>query len=193
MNLVFGRGVYEKGKYKGSINGRHTKEKHLWAGILQRCYSKEYHQLKPTYETCTASDNFRNFQYFAGWCNHQVGFGLDDWQLDKDLLFSGNKLYSEDTCIFIPSHINMLLVKQSYPKINATPQGVFFRKDSGKYRAICQSSKEKTNLGDYLTPEEAFSVYKEFKEGAIKSLAELYKDRLDDRAYTALVNYEVTK
>ena len=193
MNLVFGHGIYEKGGYKGSVCGKHTKEKHLWTGILQRCYSKEYHNLKPTYETCTASNNFKNFQYFAEWCNKQAGFGINDWQLDKDLLFSGNKVYSEDTCVFLPSHINMLLVKQSYPKINDTPQGVFFRKDSGKYRAICAFGKEKTNLGTYPTPEEAFSVYKEFKEGVAKSLATIYKDSLDPRAYFALINYEVTK
>ncbi len=150
MNLVFGHGIYEKGRYKGSVCGKHTKEKHLWTGILQRCYSKEYHNLKPTYESCTASENFKNFQFFAEWCNQQVGFGLTDWQLDKDLLISGNKLYSEDTCVFLPSHINMLLIKQSLPKIGDTPQGVFFRKDSGKYRAICQTSTCKTRLGDYL-------------------------------------------
>ncbi|WP_423172691.1 hypothetical protein, partial [Stenotrophomonas sp. CASM112] len=44
--------------------------------------------------------------------HRQVGFGVKGFELDKDLLIKGNKVYSENTCIFIPAEINLLLIKR---------------------------------------------------------------------------------
>jgi hypothetical protein len=51
-------------------------------------------------------------------------------------------------------------------------------------------AKEKY-LGRFVTPEEAFQVYKQAKEAYIKEVAELYKDQIDIRVYEALMKYEV--
>ena len=98
-------------KYQSKINGVHTKEYELWCRMLQRCYSDTYQKKRPTYIGCGVSDNFKSYEYFYEWCNEQIGFDNEGWQLDKDLLIKGNKVYSENTCIFIPKEINSLLVK----------------------------------------------------------------------------------
>ena len=37
----------------------------------------------------------------------------------------------------------------------------------------------------------AYEAYKEAKVGYLKELAEKWKDKIDDRAYQALLNYDV--
>ena len=106
---VFGVGIIGA-KYPITINGVKTKEYVLWKGMLQRCYSDTQY---PTYEGCEVSDNFKSFEYFYEWCNKQIGSGNEGWHLDKDLLVKGNKVYSEDTCVFIPKEINMVLTKST--------------------------------------------------------------------------------
>ena len=106
---VYGIGIVGT-KYPISVNSVLTKEYTLWVDMLKRCYSITYKQKHPTYEGCECSENFKSYEYFYEWCNKQVGFGNQSWQLDKDLLTKGNKVYSEDTCIFIPSEINSLLI-----------------------------------------------------------------------------------
>ena len=108
---VYGIGVLGT-KYPSKVNGVITKEYSLWMNMLRRCYSDKYQKKYPTYEDCEVSDNFKSFEYFYEWCNKQVGFDNKDWQLDKDLLIKGNKVYSENTCVFIPVEINLLLTKR---------------------------------------------------------------------------------
>lgn len=43
----------------------------------------------------------------------------------------------------------------------------------------------------FKTPELAFQAYKQAKEAFIKQQAEKWKDRIDIRAYEALLRYEV--
>ena len=50
---------------------------------------------------------------------------------------------------------------------------------------------EHRHLGSFKTEEEAFLVYKKFKEVHVKSLANKWKDRIDLRVYNALMNWEV--
>ena len=191
--LVYGVGVYTKGEHVSAYTyaGRfqHSKEYPIWLDMLRRCYSVKSQAKNPTYVGCSVSDNFKNFQYFAEWCQSQIGFGLPKYQLDKDILIKGNKLYSETTCVFVPRQVNMLLTKSSASRGNQ-PIGVTFYKDSKKFRAqACIGHKR--HLGYFSTQEEAFLAYKEAKEQQIKLTAELYKDSIDPRVYQALLEYAV--
>ena len=82
---VYGVGVLGT-KYLSKINGVQTKEYKLWTGMLQRCYSDTFKKRYPTYEGCEASENFKSYEHFYEWCHSQIGFGVDDFELDKDLI-----------------------------------------------------------------------------------------------------------
>ena len=186
--LVYGVGINDR-SVATTLNGKITKEYTLWHDMLKRCYSKPYLEDRPTYIGCSVSDNFKYYHLFHVWCQTQIGFNNTGYQLDKDLLIKGNKLYSEDTCVFIPKELNALLIKTAACR-GLLPIGV--NKQGSKFLARCNLVGKRIYLGVFDTPELAFQAYKTFKEAHIKEQAELYKDSIEPRAYQALLNYEVS-
>ena len=187
--------VYDVGisgtKYPPTINDVKTKEYGLWQNMLERCYSDGFKKKHPTYKDCEASENFKSFEYFYEWCNKQIGFGNEGWQLDKDLLTKGNKVYSEDSCIFIPNEINLLLTKRTTSR-GKHLIGVCWHNASKSFIAMVNKNKGKQeHLGCFKTEIEAFNAYKEAKESFVKEQAEKWKGKIDERAYEALMNYTV--
>lgn len=195
VKLVCGLG-FNSGKYPANkAGGKQYREYKLWEHMLSRCTDKSWHR-QPSYIGTTCSENFKSYEYFYEWCNNQMGFNTKDengksWQLDKDLLFKGNKIYSEDTCCFVPQNINKLLIKCDSSR-GEYPIGVHLYKLTSKFLARCNNGKGVLkHLGYFGTPQEAFQVYKDFKEATIKRIAEDYKDRLDFQVYQALTHYQV--
>ena len=187
---VFGIGVLGT-KYPSKVNGIQTKEYVLWCGMLQRCYSDTYKKKRPTYEGCKCSENFLHYEYFYEWCHKQVGFSNQGWHLDKDLLTKGNKVYSEDTCVFIPAEINTLLLKSTASR-GEHLIGVHWSNTNKAFRArVCKNKGKREYLGSFKTEIEAFNAYKEAKEEFIKEQANKFKSQIDERAYEALMNYQV--
>ena len=186
---VFGVGVAGT-KYPNRVNGRKTKEYVLWCHMFERCYSDAYKKKYPTYEVCKVSDNFKSYEYFYEWCHKQVGFNKE-WHLDKDLLIKGNKVYSEDTCVFLPSEINSLLTKREALR-GEHLIGVSWCKKANAFKASVNKNKGKQeHLGYFNTELEAYNAYKIAKEAFVKEQANKWKGKIDDKAYNALMNYEV--
>ena len=184
-------GVGVVGDASTTVDGIVLKEYALWKGVIGRCYDSEFHKKSPTYADCSVSEKFKYYPYFQEWCNKQIGFNEDGWHLDKDILIKGNKVYSEDTCCFVPQEINGLFIKRDAAR-GDLPIGVWFDKQKGKYQAdVSVGRKKRKRLGSFSTPEEAFQIYKEAKEAYIKEVANKWKDYIDQRAYNALMNYEV--
>lgn len=187
--LVQGVGKYIFGNHSCRVAGKATKEYRLWEKMLERCYSEKLHKRMPTYLGCSVSEDFKDFQGFAEWVNKQVGFNVDGFQLDKDLLQRGNKVYGEDTCLFIPALLNTLLVKSDAIRGDC-PIGVYNLK--GVFVAKMKVGLgEAQYLGSFPTPEAAFAAYKLAKESFIKQRANEYRDQIDPRAYAALMAYEI--
>ena len=187
---VYGVGIVGT-KYQSSKSGVQTKEYKLWCRMLVRCYSESFKKKQPTYEGCEVSDNFKSFEYFYEWCNKQVGFDNEGWQLDKDLLMKGNKVYSEYSCVFIPKGINLLLIKRESLR-GEYLIGVCWDKTNKAFVAMVNKNKGRSEcLGYFNTELEAFNAYKIAKESFIKEQAEKWKGKIDERAYNALMSYEV--
>ena len=191
---VYGVGVLGA-KYLASVNGVQTKEYVLWCHMLTRCYSDVYKKKNPTYEGCEVSDKFKSYEYFYEWCHSQIGFDNDGngnpFHLDKDLLVKGNKIYSESTCVFLPREINQLLTRREASR-GKHLIGVSWNKTNKAFRAMVNKNKGKREyLGIFNTEVEAFNAYKTAKESFIKEQANKWKGQIDDRAYEALISYEV--
>ena len=187
---VFGVGVVGA-KYPTRVNGVETKEYILWCHMFERCYSDTYQKKYPTYIDCAVSENFNYYEYFYDWCQNQIGFGNNGWHLDKDLLVKGNKVYSEDSCVFLPQEINSLLIKHEASR-GEHLIGVCWDKAKKAFKAQVRKNKGKSeHLGLFKTEIEAFNVYKTAKESYLKEQANEWKSQIDDRAYNALMNYKV--
>ena len=178
-------------KYPSKVNDVKTKEYDLWYSMLRRCYSDTSKKRNPTYEGCEVSDNFKSYEYFYEWCQKQIGFNNEGRHLDKDLLIKGNKVYSEDSCVFIPQEINKVL-------INCTASrgeyliGVYWCKKGKAFKAqISKNTGKSEYLGYFNTEIEAFNAYKIAKESFIKEQANEWKGKIDGRAYKALMKYTV--
>ena len=189
---VYGVGIVGI-RYNTKVDGKHAIEYGTWKNMLRRCYSEKCRQKFQSYNDCTVSENFKKYSYFYEWSNKQVGFnGVDGtgnpFHLDKDLLVKGNKIYSETTCVFLPLEINIALaIKDSKHK----KFHVGVRKNRNKYESVCCINSKSTYLGLFNTEIEAFNAYRQTKESYLKELAEKWKDEIDERAYNALMNYQV--
>ena len=178
-------------KYPITVNGVQTKEYDLWKGMLRRCYSDSLKKKNPTYTGCEVGDKFKSYEYFYEWCNRQIGFGNQNWQLDKDLLVKGNKVYSENTCVFIPQEINLLLVKRDNNRGEHLIGVSWHKKDNAFVAMVSKNKGKREYLGFFKTEIEAFNAYKIAKEAFVKEQANKWKSHIDLRAYEALMNYQV--
>ena len=182
---VYGVGI--TGEKIPVVDGKRCKQRELWVRMLDRCYSKGKN--KPTYEGCSVSENFKYYPFFKEWCEKQIGFDVKGFALDKDILVKGNKVYSEDACVFVPQEINNILTyKKSTNK--GLSASVALQK-SGRYSVSFRKDRITQNLGRFDTPEEAFQAYKQVKESYIKEVAEKWKGDIDPRVYEALMNWKV--
>jgi len=189
-SFVYGVGVND---WVGNVNvdGKPIKEYDLWKGMLKRCFSEKFKQKYPTYQGVTCSKDWLSMTKFIEDVSQMRGYGLSGWALDKDILVKGNKLYSKDTCCFVPAEVNSLLIKRDNSR-GEWPVGVYFHKASGKFVANLRINGKVKFLGLFASPIEAFQAYKAAKEAQIKVVADKWKDLLDERVYLALLDYEVT-
>ena len=190
--LLYGKGFNDKTR-PANVDGKNVKEYDLWQSMLNRCFSEKFQTHRPTYKGCNVSDNFLNYAYLYDWCQEQIGFGkVDDkgrcWQLDKDLLFVGNKTYSETTCVFVPNEINLFFIDSGNAR-GEYPVGVCFDKQKGKFKAYCTVNGKQQHLGLFNTPQEAFTVYKPFKEALCKELALKWQSEIDSRLFNAMMSW----
>ena len=145
----------------------------VWISMLKRCYSRKLQDKYPTYIDCTVCKEWLTFSNFKKWME------LQDWQgkeLDKDLLVSGNKIYSPDTCIFVTSDINKLLINSKASR-GAWPVGVDFSIRSNKFRSRCSSKGLSKHLGLFDTPMKAHAAWQNFKIKCILEAAENSNDK----------------
>ena len=175
-----------------------TWEYEKWRGILRRCFDNKFKEKKPTYEDVTCCDRwlcFANFLEDFGILKQEYNWNVDEkLQLDKDILYKGNKLYSLENCVLVPSWINLLFTKND-AKRGEYPIGAHYHKGAKKYQALCSINGKLKGLGLYNTVEEAFNSYKIAKENEIKRIANdcIQKGYItkDNRLYKAMINYQV--
>lgn len=192
---VYGKGYIGVGKYNSKT---HTGLYNIWKGVLQRVYTTRH----PSYMKTEVCDEWHNFQNFAEWCYNQKFFNTKDikgnsYHLDKDILNNGIKIYSPETCCFVPHEINGLLIMYNMVnKVSELPLGVKVEppKKGGNVRYSAKlsiGSGKNKYLGYFNTPEDAFIAYKKARRIYIREVAEKWKGLVDDKVYEALMSWEL--
>lgn len=189
---VYGVGINSAGVFTARHQGKMTKEYSVWCAMLARCYSvtnKNYDRYGE--RGVTVCDEWLDFQCFAEFytSNYVEGF-----HLDKDLKVFGNKVYSPDTCEFIPSSVNRLLTSNRKTR-GDYPIGVRLHDRSVKFRAVCSCGKgRQTHIGLFSTIEGAFLAYKSTKEAYVKEVAQYHYDlgEISKQIYDNLMAWEAS-
>jgi hypothetical protein len=93
--------------------------KKCWHRMVRRCYDDKFHESNTTYFDCEVCEEWLIFSNFASWFKEHY---VEGWQLDKDILVDGNRIYSPRTCCFVPQEINSIFtsrVKDETKKLKA--------------------------------------------------------------------------
>lgn len=182
---IFGKGYMGEGRYKAWGGSGLTKQYCTWIAMLSRCYNEKELKRSPTYRGVEVHQEWYNFQVFAEWFenNYKEGF-----HLDKDIICSDCRVYSPETCVFVPREINSLFTSARISKRNL-PVGIYYLR--GRYQVSTPTHDKTTYIGFYKTVEEAMIVYKIAKEKYMREVAEIWKDRVDHRVYQILYNYTI--
>ena len=186
-DLVFGVGINDE--ITPSIEC-HKAYNH-WQMILQKCFDQKYKTLHPTYKNVTMCEEWKRFSIFKKWFDANYVEGYD---LDKDLLSdNGHKVYSPDTCCFIPHNLNVLLSSKKLGK-DGLPRGI--RKECNSYAVrICLHKGKRIRVGKIRSVNEAIEIYSKIKKENIASVVlDYYKNGLiDKRVYDGFLNYDFRK
>lgn len=191
MKLVYGKGVndlpYKTQKYENSKRIWVCPFYDRWTGVLERCYSEAFKIKCPTYQDSLISDRWLKASEFKAWMEDK------EWEgkvLDKDILIPGNKIYSSETCTFVPKEINIAFSTNIKNRDRGLPTGIMFLKSEEKYLAQITRYGKVEKLGRSKDFRELLPIYKKAREDHIKDLALKYKDDIEDKVFQILINYE---
>lgn len=154
--LVLGVGILGTGKSR--VNNKLTPAYSLWQNMIRRCYSGR----DKSYDSSLVCEEWLYFPNFESWFikNHREGCSLD-----KDILVPGNKLYSPETCVFVPHSLNAAVVQgNGRQKKDSLPKGVYItpaRKDGSH---AYQVKVGNYYVGTFSNPEDACEHFKEARK-----------------------------
>lgn len=189
MKMIHGVAFNSRGKHRTGKCGKPYKVYQLWADMIKRCYSDKYHEKNPAYVGCTVCPEWLDFQNFAEWYDRHEYKDMG-YQLDKDLLTPKNKIYSPETCCFVPQELNMLIVGSGVMQ-GEYPTGIYWNKPAKKYLAQVNMNGKLKTIGVFSCPNEAHRAYREVKQAYVKEKAVAWKDKIDPRVFDALMNWTV--
>lgn len=126
-------------KFSIKNKNNYNKIRKTWNDMMRRCYDNELHVIQPTYKNCCVCDEWHDFNNFLEWYNNNFPYHIENMgiklELDKDLLSEGEcKIYSPDTCIFIPKKANGFTTNIQRNNTSGFT-GVSWRKDICKWHA----------------------------------------------------------
>lgn len=105
------------GNATSKINGVKKYSYRVWYAMIQRCY-KEYNTTKKTYKDVFVCNEWLCYENFEKWFedNYYV-VNNEVMNLDKDILIKGNRIYSPETCCFVPRRLNILFVNTNKKEV----------------------------------------------------------------------------
>lgn len=155
----------------------------VWKDMLTRCYSTKFKERQPTYAGCSVSEEWLTFSNFRKWMEAQDFVGK---QLDKDLLFECNKVYSVETCVFVTQMVNSFTIDCRSSR-GEWMVGVSWHKRANKFVSECSNpfTKKGEYLGLFNSELEAHEAWRKRKLELAYDLAAI---QTDEKVAKALVN-----
>lgn len=151
----------------------------IWKDMITRCYSPDVHTRLPKYKMCSVDERWLTAKNFSKWCKQNY---IEGYQLDKDILILNNKIYSEDTCIFVPDWVNSFVL----PRIKTNlPSGVTYHKRDKIYNVNYSLEGNTIYVGSFKDVATASKVWKEKKISILNSRKGIL-DSIDVRLYGCL-------
>lgn len=184
---VYGVGYLGEGKYKVYIDQEHLEPVYnVWRTLLGRCCTEKHREQFPAYADCQVCDEWLCYQNFAEWWNENMyHVGTERMHIDKDIMYSDNKLYSPDTCIIVPQSINEIFHLSGRKTKDKDLPYTIRRTNKGMYSVSYKSE----SLGIYNTVDECLTVYMKAKRKHIKEKVKEMEDELPDKVKSILLNW----
>jgi hypothetical protein len=188
----YSKTVYGRG-YRGNTDYLQYGDESIsarWALMIGRCYDDGMRLKNPTYADCTVCDEWFSYENYSGWYMAEP-YRQPDWDVDKDIMYPGNRIYSPSTCTFVPPDINSFINLNSSRR-GTWPVGVYYIKRNKNFAARCRvGGRDAEWLGVFHNHEDAFYAYKKAKESYGKVLAERFKDQVHPLVYERLRTFTV--
>lgn len=182
---VYGVGYIGSGKYKSKVNDENTLAYSTWMGMFIRCYRKKVKKSDVSYIGCTVAPEWHDFQVFAEWYVNHESYGLG-YHLDKDLLKTGNRVYSPDSCCLVPVIINSAITN-SAPSKTGLPVGVNPCRSGKGFRVRLSENGKSRHVGKFETIGSAKAAYIIEKDNYIRSLATEWRANIAANVYDSLM------
>ncbi len=154
-----------------------------WKGMIDRCYGRSQLRNRPSYEDCFVCDEWLIFSNFKKWMERQ---DCDGMHLDKDILVKGNKVYSPDTCLFVPPSVNTFLSDCGSAKSGRMTGVIRTKYQKFRVKLRNQVTDKMEHVGCYDSAEDAIAAYRRRKKEIAFEIADLQKC---DRVAAAIRNY----
>lgn len=184
--FVVGVGYHGVGEFSARDGDRHMGVYNTWKNMIIRGYCPKYKSKMPTYDDCTVDERWHNYQTFAKW--HSEQYSEDGWQLDKDLLIKGNKIYSPEVCRMVPAEINTLF-KENLPRGTDLPVGISYH--GAGYRAMVgNGTGKRLRCPTRRDLHEAMMDYRTGKIEYVQEIANKWMDKICPLVYNVLMEYE---
>jgi hypothetical protein len=184
---------------KNESNNKNIREYVVWKAMLERCFDNKKKEENPAYQDVTCCKEWLYFPNFYKWLHSQENF--DKWtgkckefNIDKDIIKKGNKIYSPENCCLVPWYVNAIFVKDQEHR-GDLPIGLSYSGMHNQVRVRCHNplTKKSDYLGTFYDIIDGFNEYKKHKEYLIKEVARLEysKGNITKRCYDAMMAYEV--
>lgn len=190
-SIIEGWGIYDvdqPSQWTEVIDGKKVRKScpyYLkWRTLVQRVFgSDSFYERNPTYRGCTVCEEWRRISNFIQWVENQPNKDWINCELDKDLLFEGNKHYSPETCVFISRKVNGFLRTRQNGR-GAHMLGTHYCPDRGKFKAECNNPfKGSSFVGRFDSEIVAHKAWQAKKHGYALMLADI---QTDERVVKAL-------
>lgn len=148
----------------------------VWIGIKSRAGGKVDHK-QPNYIGATVCDEWeKDYLKFKTWFEDQVSKYPNDtifnFEVDKDILVSGNKHYSPETCVVVPDFVNRFLTSRHNHR-GTYALGVSKEGNRVKFRSYISINGKRKQLGSYNTELEAHKAWLTAKLNELRHIQSL--------------------